>query len=90
MAEGDYQPEPYRRTIPLEPAGERYEYRKQTYSKPVSYGTGGYEKAPAGADNIGTLFKADRYITGQMIESIIGMIGVCCSNKKKIQAELNH
>jgi len=45
---------------------------------------------PAGTDNIDNLLKVDRYITGQTIESIIGMIGMRTLLKKRIQGELQH
>jgi hypothetical protein len=45
---------------------------------------------PAGIDNIDNFLKADRYITGQTIESIIAMIGMRIFLKKRIQAELQH
>ena len=90
MAEGDYQPDPYRPTFPLDFNSQHYEYQKQKYAKPVSNGTGSYGGVPAGTDNIDNLLKADRYITGQTIESIIGMIGMRTFLKKRIQGELQH
>ena len=91
MAEGDYQPEPYRPTFPLDFNGQHYEYQKQKYQKPSQ---GDYQVshqgAPSGTDSIDTFLKADRYITGQTIESIIGMIGMRTFLKKRIQAELLH
>jgi hypothetical protein len=98
MAEGDYQPEPYRPTFPLDFNSQHYEYQKQKYQplSPASQPSYGKERAPAGADSTGstdsidTFLKADRYITGQTIESIIGMIGMRTFLKKRIQAELLH
>ena len=90
MAEGDYQPEPYRPTFPLDFNGQHYEYQKQKYLKPVSSVSAGYGGAPSGVDSIDTFLKADRYITGQTIESIIGMIGMRTFLKKRIQGELLH
>lgn len=90
MEDIEYQPGQYRETFPLDFKSQRYEYQKQKYSKPVSYGSTGYERAPAGADNIDNILKADRYITGQTVENIIAMIGMRCFLKKKIQGELQH
>ena len=90
MAEGDYQLDPYRPTFPLDFNGFSYEYRKQEYQPPSQFYKSSYGKegAPSGADSIDTFLKADRYITGQTIESIIAMIGMRCFLKKRIQGEL--
>lgn len=91
MAEGDYQPEPYRPTFPLDFNGSSYEYRKQKYQPPshVYQSSYGKEGAPSGAD-ITNLLKADLYISGQTVESILAMIGHRYTLKKRIQGELQH
>lgn len=80
------QPEPYRPTFPLDFSGQRYEYQRQKYQKPSSgYGA----RAPAGA-GIDSLLKSDLYISGQTIESIVAMISVRYSLKRRIHSELDH
>jgi len=89
--EDEYQPEhpeAYRPTFPLDFTGQRYEYQRQNYQKPSS----GYVpegRAPAGA-GIDSLLKSDLYISGQTIESIVAMISVRYSLKKRIHSELDH
>jgi hypothetical protein len=92
MAEGDYQPEPYRPTFPLDFNSQHYECQMEKYQKPSQsdYQVSPYKGAPGGADSIDTFLKADRYTTGQRVESIIAMIGMRCLLKKKIQGELQH
>ena len=92
MAEGDYQPEPYRPTFPLDFNSQHYEYQKQKYPplSPASQSSYSKAGAPSGTDSIDTFLKEDRYITGQTIESIIAMIGMRTFLKKRIQAELLH
>jgi len=87
MAEGDYQPEPYRPTFPLDFSGQRYEYQKQKYQKPPS----GYIPAgrPPGA-GIDSLLKSDLYISGQTIESTVAMLSMRYGLKKRIHSELDH
>jgi hypothetical protein len=90
MAEGDYPPEPYRPTFPLDFNSQHYEYQKQKYRR-VSDASdaSGYGGAPSGAD-ITNLLKADLYISGQTVESILAMIGHRYTLKKRIQGELQH
>lgn len=95
MADGDYRQERYRPTFPLDFNGVSYEYRRQKYQPPSSgyQSSYGKEGVPAGTDrteSIDSVLKADRYITGQTIESLIAMIGMRAFLKKKIQAELQH
>lgn len=47
MAEGDYQPEPYRPTFPLDFNGSSYEYRKQKYQPPSHVYQSSYGKEGA-------------------------------------------
>ncbi len=91
MENNDYHQEPYRPTFPLDFNGSSYEYGKQKYQPSSVYQSSyGSERAPAGTDSIDNFLKADRYITGQTIESIIAMIGMRTFLKKRIQGELQH
>ena len=91
MAEGDYQPEQYRPTFPLDFYSQRYHYEKQKQEKPSTvYPISPYQGKPAGADKITSLLTSDTYISRQTIESILAMIGQRYQLKKRIQAELNH
>jgi hypothetical protein len=77
MAEGDYQPEPYRPTFPLDFNGFSYEYRKQQYQPPSqpyqsSYGR---EGAPAGVGilppAVAKLASAPHYASTDSIDTVL-------------------